>query len=189
MKAPIVIIIVIIAVIGVLIVFRTVNDSKQLTSLETYQSNEKTLMNVSSIDFQNEEMMDSRFTCDGEDLLPHLAWSGAPEGTKSFAITVLDPDAPGGMFVHWLVANIPANVNEIPQGGPAPTESTQVVNGFGKITYGGPCPPSGVHRYFFTVYALDAERIDGLSTDNFVKKVEEHALAKGEIMGKYKRQK
>lgn len=94
---------------------------------------------------------------------PHLAWSGAPAGTKSFAITVYDPDAPTGSgFWHWTVANIPADVSEIPTGGPVPAGAVEGRTDFGEPGFGGAAPPPGhgPHRYIFTVFAVDTERLE-----------------------------
>jgi len=105
--------------------------------------------------------------CGGRNISPELDWSGAPKGTKSFAVSVLDPDAPTGGFWHWWVANIPAGATALSKGagdarGAAlPAGSVQIRNDFGAIGYGGPCPPTGKpHHYRVTVYALDVDRID-----------------------------
>lgn len=95
-----------------------------------------------------------RFTCDGADVSPALAWTGVPEGTASLALIVDDPDARG--FAHWLAYAIPANMTHLGEGAGAPTTQfmPQGTNDFGRIGYGGPCPPSGTHHYRFTLYAL-----------------------------------
>ena len=144
-------------------------------------------MEITSKDFTHTQPIPSLFTCDGKDLSPHLAWSGAPEGTKSFALSCIDPDAPMGDFVHWLVYNIPPTTAELPQGGPLPTGAREVTNDFGKKPYGGPCPPSGSHRYFFTIYALKVDDLGKVSKSDFLKKVKESQLATAEIMGRYQR--
>ena len=106
------------------------------------------------------------FGCEGENQSPQLSWSGAPEGTKSFAITVYDPDAPTGSgWWHWHVVNIPASVNSVSQNasinGDLPREALQVRNDFGIFGFGGACPPPGkVHRYIFTIYALSTEQLE-----------------------------
>jgi Raf kinase inhibitor-like YbhB/YbcL family protein len=109
------------------------------------------------------------FGCSGSDLSPHLKWSNAPEGTKSFAITAYDPDAPTGSgWWHWQIVNIPVTVMEIPTGAGntktnnAPTGSTQTKNDYGNQGFGGACPPEGhgVHRYRFTLHALSVEKLD-----------------------------
>jgi Raf kinase inhibitor-like YbhB/YbcL family protein len=108
------------------------------------------------------------FGCAGGDLSPHLHWSGAPEGTKSFAVTVYDPDAPTGSgWWHWQIVNIPATVSELEMGAGselndvAPQGSIQIKNDFGQYGFGGACPPQGhgVHHYQFTVHALSVEQI------------------------------
>ncbi len=145
-------------------------------------------MELSTNSFQNGQMMDKKYTCDGSDISPHLAWSDAPSGTKSFAISCVDPDAPMGDWIHWLVCNIPADVNHIPEGGPVPAGSVVIVNDFRKTNYGGPCPPGGTHRYYFTVYALDTESISPVGKNEFFKQVEAHTIEKKQVMGTYSRQ-
>ena len=131
----------------------------------------------------------TRFTCDGEDLSPDLSWTGAPDGTSSLALIVTDPDARG--FVHWLVYDVADTPSgELPAGVSAsPAAPAQGTNSFGKPGYGGPCPPSGTHRYVFTLYALDrslelsgAPRIDELRTA-----MEGHVLAETALTGTYQR--
>lgn len=144
-------------------------------------------MEISSNDFAHNQSIPAVHTCDGKDISPHLAWSGAPEGTKSFALTCIDPDAPMGDFIHWLIYNIPPTVSELPRGGPLPTGAREVANDFGKKSYGGPCPPSGTHRYFFTIYALKVNDLGVVTKKDFLKKVKENQLASAEIVGLYKR--
>ena len=146
-------------------------------------------MEITSTDFKHNQPIPSVHTCDGKDISPHLSWSGAPEGTKSFALSCIDPDAPMGDFIHWFIYNIPATATEIPQGGPLPADAQEVANDFGKKTYGGPCPPSGTHRYFFVIYALKAANLGTVSKKDFLKKVKENQLATAEIIGLYTREK
>lgn len=122
---------------------------------------------------------------------PHLKWSGAPEGTKSYAITCYDPDAPTGSgFWHWTVANIPADVSEIPAGGPVPSGAVEGRTDFGEPGFGGAAPPPGhgPHRYIFTVFAVDTERLD-VTPDNsgavFGFNLHFHTLAKASITATY----
>jgi hypothetical protein len=150
-------------------------------------SNGVTALEITSRDFKHTQPIPSIHTCDGKDLSPHLAWSGAPEGTKSFALSCIDPDAPMGNFIHWLIYNIPSTVSEISQAGPLPAGAKEVANDFGKKPYGGPCPPSGTHRYFFTIYALKVGDLGNVSKKDFLKKVKENQLASAEIIGLYKR--
>lgn len=144
-------------------------------------------MEITSKDFKHNQSIPSVHTCDGKDLSPHLAWSGAPDGTKSFALSCIDPDAPMEDFIHWLVYNIPATVSEIPPAGPLPAGAKEVTNDFNKKPYGGPCPPSGTHRYFFTIYALKVSDLGSVSKKDFLKRVKENQLASAEIIGLYKR--
>jgi Raf kinase inhibitor-like YbhB/YbcL family protein len=144
-------------------------------------------MKLMSKDFKHNEMMDSKFTCDGKNISPHLKWDGAPTETKSFAISCNDPDAPAGDWIHWLVHGIQPNLTEIPQGGPI--SGTEVDNDFRRPKYGGPCPPSGTHRYFFRVYALKIAKLEGVSKKNFMDLVKKNTLESAEIIGLYKRKK
>jgi Raf kinase inhibitor-like YbhB/YbcL family protein len=122
---------------------------------------------------------------------PHLAWSGAPEGTKSYAVTCYDPDAPTGSgFWHWTVANIPADVTELPAGGPVPAGAVEGRTDYGEPGFGGAAPPPGhgPHRYIFTVFAVDTERLD-VTSDNsgavFGFNLHFHTLARASITATY----
>jgi Raf kinase inhibitor-like YbhB/YbcL family protein len=141
-------------------------------------------MNLESNDFKHNDLMDRKFSYRNKNLSPHLKWSDVPSETKSFALSCNDPDAPVGDWIHWLVINIPANKTEISQGGPIP--GAELKNDYGKDGYGGPAPPSGTHRYFFRVYALDIEKLDGVNKNNFMQKVKEHTIDSAEIIGLYK---
>jgi Raf kinase inhibitor-like YbhB/YbcL family protein len=143
-------------------------------------------MKLMSKDFVDKGSIPSEFTCDGKNVSPHLAWENVPDETKSFALSVTDPDAPGGTWIHWLLYNIPKNVKEIEKNR-KPAGALEIENDFGKKTYGGPCPPSGTHRYVFTVYALDVKHLEGVNKRNFLDRVEEHTIEKAVIMGVYKR--
>jgi len=140
-------------------------------------------MKLTSNDFNEGEMIPAKFTCQGDDINPHLAIEDVPSGVKSFALIFDDPDAPGGLWKHWLVKDIPADVKEINQDS---VPGKQIVNDFGKEGYGGPCPPA-LHRYFFKLYALDVETLDANDADELYKQVEEHTIAKAELMGKYEK--
>lgn len=143
-------------------------------------------MRIWSNDFQHEDMIPRLFTCDDQDISPHLAWDGVPEGTQSLALIVDDPDAPVGTWVHWLVCDIPPNVKEVPRG-TVPMGGREVRNDFGRTRYGGPCPPSGTHRYFHKLYALRVPRIDATEKRAFYAQVQQHKLAETYIMGHYRR--
>jgi Raf kinase inhibitor-like YbhB/YbcL family protein len=138
------------------------------------------------------------FGCAGGNRSPHLKWSGAPAGARSFAVTCFDPDAPTGSgFWHWLVVNIPPNVTELPPGagsadGKLPAGALQTRTDFGKPGYGGPCPPEGdhPHRYLFTVFAVAKEKLDvAANTSAAVIGFNLHfaTLEKASLMGLFKR--
>ncbi len=129
-----------------------------------------------------------KLTCDGENRSPELAWDNPPERTQSFVLIVDDPDAPNGTFTHWVAFDIPSTQREIREG--AQTVAKGGLNGAGKTGYTGPCPPSGTHRYFFSLYALDASSLglaDGASRTEVEKAMSGHLLAKAQLMGRYSR--
>lgn len=135
-----------------------------------------------------------QLTCDGEDVSPLLRWDGAPAGTKSFSLVTEDPDAPIGTFIHWVIYNLPESTKELAENLPGqkelPNGARQGRNDFGKIGYGGPCPPRGpAHRYYFRLYALDGklELAPGASRGELDKAMKGHVLAQAELMGRYKR--
>jgi len=143
-------------------------------------------MRLKSKDFEDNGNVPSEFTCDGRNISPQLSWEDAPAKTESFALSVTDPDAPGGTWIHWLVYDVPRDVRSIDRGS-LPKGAKQVENDFGMKNYGGPCPPSGTHRYIFTIYALDAERLEDVNKRNFFDKVGKHTLDKAVLKGLYKR--
>jgi hypothetical protein len=138
---------------------------------------------------------DPRYTCDFDNSSPELRWSDVPEGTQSFALIAEDPDAAPGMFAHWVVYQIPAQVHHLPAGIPAqetlPNGIRQGLNGFGKLGYGGPCPPSTdhAHRYYFRLYALRStpELPNRATRDHLLSLIRPSILATAELMGKYQR--
>lgn len=144
-------------------------------------------MKLFSNDIKPGQPIDKRFTCDGEDISPHLAWSEVPAEATSLALLCHDPDAPVGDWTHWLVTDIPVKTTGIPRGGPLPAGAKEVTNHFGYSHYGGPCPPSGTHRYFFVLYALKGPTPSGLNKSNFQAKMAAAAIAKAELMGTYSR--
>lgn len=143
-------------------------------------------MKLKSKDFVDNGNIPSEFTCDGRNISPQLSWEDIPDGTKSFALAVTDPDACGGMWIHWLVSGISKELREIDRAS-LPEGAEEMKNDFGRKPYGGPCPPSGTHRYFFVIYALDSEYLEDLNKRNFFDKIENHILEKAEIIGLYKR--
>ena len=144
--------------------------------------------------FPAEGNIPSRFTCEGENISPELTWAGVPQGTKSFALVVHDPDAPrSGGYTHWVVFNIPATATHIAENAPKqaqlPGGGIQGRNDGGSAGYTGPCPPSGTHRYYFRLYALDEvlDLKDGADKDALEKALKGHVLGQAELMGRYKR--
>ncbi|MCF6159061.1 MAG: YbhB/YbcL family Raf kinase inhibitor-like protein [wastewater metagenome] len=149
---------------------------------------------VKSSAFEEGGMIPKKYTCDGQDISPPLSWSAVPDGTKSIALISDDPDAPMGTWVHWVLFNLPADVRELSENIPPEkvleNGAKQGTTDFKKIGYGGPCPPSGTHRYFFKLYALDTEiNLDaGITKKQLLGAMEGHILAEGQLIGKYSRQ-
>lgn len=157
---------------------------------------DRALLTVSSSSFTAGGTIPIEHTCEGDDVSPPLAWSGAPAGTKSFAIIVDDPDAPDPakpkrVWVHWVVYDLPATVAELPRGASTalPAGARHGANDWGKPTWGGPCPPIGRHRYIHKVFALDQVLGDlGAPTKAELERaMQGHVLAQGEIVGTYQK--
>ena len=151
-------------------------------------------LKITSTAFDEGGMIPARYTCDGENISPPLAWSGVPDSAKTLALVADDPDAPRGTWTHWLVYQIPATEKGLPENVPArdtlDSGARQGANDFKKTGYGGPCPPTGTHRYFFKLYALDTDLNlpPGATKDQLLKALEGHTVAQGQLMGQYKRQ-
>lgn len=127
------------------------------------------------------------YTCDGENISPAFSWNDIPQETQSFALTCVDPDAPGGPFIHWLVYGIDRNATAVSEDA-IPAQGIEVENDFGRKEYGGPCPPHGErHRYIFTMYALDVKEIEGVTKENCIDLMEAHAIDQADLMGFYSR--
>lgn len=147
-------------------------------------------IHVSSSAFSEGESIPEKYTCDGQNISPPLKWNGVPEKTKSIALICEDPDAPSGIFTHWVLYDLPGTTTELVEGSSG--QGKEGVNGFGKNGYGGPCPPpGGAHRYFFRVYALDTESLGntGSLKEDLTTAMQGHILAQGQLMGRYKRTK
>ena len=161
-----------------------------LFAIQDVHTEERTMnkLQITSPVFPHNGMIPSKFTCDGADVSPTLSIAGIPEKTRSLALIVDDPDAPAGTWVHWVVWNIGAGTKEIPEGS-VPQEAIQGKNDFGKQGYGGPCPPSGTHRYNFKLYALDASIAlkSGATKAQIEEAMKGHVLAKAELIGLYRR--
>ncbi len=150
-------------------------------------------MEIKSSAFKEGEIIPVKYTCDNIDISPPLEWSQVPDGTKTFALICDDPDAPVGTWVHWVLFNLPGNILELSENVPKievlKNGARQGKNDFGKIGYGGPCPPGGTHRYYFKIYALDKELVakPGITKKELLKTMEGHILSEGQLMGRYKR--
>ena len=150
-------------------------------------------MSVTSPAFTNGGAMPKQYTCDGQNISPPLAWSGVPNNAKALALICDDPDAPNQTWVHWVVYDLPASTAGLPENVPEQEKPVsggkQGMNDFKKIGYGGPCPPSGTHRYYCRLYALDAETslAPGATKEQLVKAMEGHIVAQGQLIGMYKR--
>jgi len=152
------------------------------------------MLELTSTAFQNEGKIDRKFTCAGEDISPALSWQGVPQGTKSFALIVHDPDAPrAGGWTHWVVYNLPASTTQLKENVPKQENlaggGLQGVNDSGRVGYMGPCPPSGTHRYYFYLYALDQEFSlkSRASKADLESAMRGHILAQTELKGKFAR--
>jgi Raf kinase inhibitor-like YbhB/YbcL family protein len=143
---------------------------------------------ITSPDFTQGGMIPSRFTCEGRNVSPALEIAGIPAKAASLALVVDDPDAPGGTFTHWIVWNIPPGTRKF-AGGAAPGGAVQGTNDFGNAGYSGPCPPSGIHRYFFRLFALDAalHLTPGASRKEFDAALAGHVVAQAVLMGRYEK--
>lgn len=146
-------------------------------------------MNIQSPAFSHNGAIPPKYTCDGDDVSPPLLISGAPKNAKSLALIADDPDAPRGTWVHWVAWNIPPETMEIAEGA-LPADARDGVTDFGRAGYGGPCPPSGTHRYFFKLYALDTMlNLSATATKTDLEgAMRGHILAETQLVGTYCRQ-
>jgi len=182
---------VIVSVVVLVLLFCSCEESVQADSGAV--GGKKMELKVTSSAFAEGGLIPSKYTCDGADISPPLQWDTVPEGTKSIALVSDDPDAPMGTWVHWVLFNLPHDTNELAEN--IPPDKTlsngakQGTNDFGRIGYGGPCPPSGTHRYFFKIYALDTliDLPPGVRKQQLLKAMDGHILAQGQLIGKYKR--
>ncbi|MGD8882008.1 MAG: YbhB/YbcL family Raf kinase inhibitor-like protein [Desulfobacterales bacterium] len=150
-------------------------------------------LEITSTAFSEGEMIPTRYTCDGPDVSPDLSWSGVPDAAKSLALICDDPDAPMGTWVHWVLFNIPSNASglpaEIPSDDALENGARHGTNDFGRLGYGGPCPPGGTHRYYFKLYVLDTELNlnSGVTKDQLLDAMKGHILSEAKLMGTYRR--
>lgn len=158
-----------------------------VTSLAKAEQIERgAVMKLKSPEFENNKFIPKKFSCQGQDINPALLIEDVPQKAKSLALIINDPDAPAGDWIHWIVFDIPV-VSKIEEDS---IPGKQGINDFGKMDYGGPCPPFGTHRYFFTIYALDTELNlkEGIDIKELERAMEGHILAKAELVGLYKKQ-
>ena len=149
-------------------------------------------MRIASPAFENGQPIPEKHSCDGEDVSPALTWDDVPQGAKSLTLLVEDPDAPRGTWDHWIVFNVPSAVKGLREGagaGNLPGQALHGRNSWTRNNWGGPCPPSGTHRYFFKLFALDAmlDLSQGASKAELLEATDGHILDKAELMGTYKR--
>ncbi|MFH0868588.1 MAG: YbhB/YbcL family Raf kinase inhibitor-like protein [Candidatus Woesearchaeota archaeon] len=144
-------------------------------------------MKLTSPAFENNKEMPSEYTCDGANIIPELNIEDVPENAKSLALIMDDPDAPAGTWVHWVVWNIPPDTKTIAKG--TEPQGMQGKTSFGKMGYGGPCPPSGTHSYIFKLYALDAmlDLREGSTKENLESAMDGHIIEQAELIGPYRR--
>lgn len=143
-------------------------------------------MQLTSPAIQPNQSILLQYTCDGQNTSPPFTIEDVPPGAASLALVLDDPDAPAGVWDHWLVWNIPPDTTEVPEDS---VPGVQGRNGWGRAEYGGPCPPRGAHRYFFRLYALDGQLDlrEGATRAALEKAMQGHVLAEAELMGRYER--
>ena len=150
-------------------------------------------MKITSSAFSEGDPIPSLYTCKGKDISPPLGWIEVPEETETFVLIFDDPDAPMGTWVHWVYYNIPGSIRKLPEGfaknvNPV-SGGVQGITSFGRPGYGGPCPPSGIHRYFFKLYALNATISPGNNAGKteVLRAIKGHVLAEAELMGIFRK--
>lgn len=144
---------------------------------------------LTSPSFKNNQIIPIAYTCEADNISPPLAWGNPPMGTKSYALIMDDPDAPNGNWVHWVLYNISSSTKLLPENfQPLYSFILRGKNGWNKLQYGGPCPPSGTHRYIFTIYALD-QYFDnlkpGLTTTQLMDIIKGHIIGRAQLIGTY----
>lgn len=160
--------------------------------VKSYTLSGASAFEITSSAFEHNKTIPQQYSCDGADISPPLSWSGIPGNTKSLALIVDDPDAPGGTWVHWIVYNILPTLKELQENIPPlkilPDDTKQGINDFKEIGYGGPCPPSGTHRYFFRLYALNTKLnlAAGVTKRQLKSAMKGHIIAQAKLIGKYK---
>jgi len=161
--------------------------SKSFSSIGVISTEAEMTLQLTSDAFTNGQSIPAKYSCIGKNISPALTWTEPPAGTQSLAFIMDDPDAPGRTWVHWVLFNIPANTRNLQEGFTAYSSIAVGNNSSGKPSYQGPCPPSGTHRYFFKLYALDAtlSLSPGATKDQLLKAMDDHILAQAELMGTF----
>lgn len=163
-------------------------------SVSEITAGKKMEIKVTSTVFEEGGMIPKKYTCDGIDASPPLAWTSVPVGTRSLALICYDVDVPIRAWIQWIIFNIPADVKGLSENIPPqrrlPNGAKQGINDFSEVGYGGPCPPGSTHRYYFKLYALDKGiNLEARATKaQLLNAMEGHILAEGQLMGKYKGQ-
>ena len=159
--------------------------------MTSHPSVEAAILQVTSSAFAGNEAIPRKYTCDGDEVSPPLEWRSAPKNAKSLAVICDDPDAPSGTFTHWIVYDIPITVTKLDEGSSG--HGVEGTNGFGKIGYGGPCPPPAdtAHHYIFHVYALEIGSLGRarMSRQEVDQAMKGHIIAEGRLTGRYQRAK
>lgn len=173
-----------ILVLSIIITFITIFN---IGCIEEEQTEVIDNMKLSSPIFENGQAIPSEYTCDGADISPALNFSGIPKNAKSLALIMDDPDAPMGTWVHWVIWNIPPNITGFSKG--EKITFPQGNNSWGNIEYGGPCPPSGIHHYYFKLYALDTmlDLREGATKKQLVEAMSGHIIEQAQLIGTYSR--
>ncbi len=153
----------------------------------TSPAGQRKRLTVSSAAFADQADIPTEYTCDGEEESPPLRWSKVPDGTRSIAILVDDPDAPQGNFTHWVITGLPPTTRHI-DAGALPKGAIEGTNGAGKTGWVGPCPPKGKHHYVFRVFALDTALSKVLDRTELKEAIDGHILASGKLVGLYRKQ-
>jgi Raf kinase inhibitor-like YbhB/YbcL family protein len=182
------------AVLGFIACANRQQQATQPQATPATQPQQKGELKLTSNAFKEGEAIPRGYTCEGANVSPSLEWTGVPKNAKTIAIIADDPDAPAGTWVHWVLYNLPADglglIENTPQTETLKGGGVQGKNDFGKIGYGGPCPPSGTHHYFFKFYALDSELplTPGATKAEVEKAMEGHIVGQAQLMGTYRRE-
>ena len=172
---------------------KTALNANEIKTNNNRQVEPKMEIQLSSTAFKDGEIIPGKYTCDGANVSPPLSWTGVPANARTLALVCDDPDAPGETWVHWVAYDLPVSTSSLPEGiskdANVAAGGKRGTNDSEELGYDGPCPPSGTHRYYFKIYALDGSTSlnPGATKDQLLKAMEDHILAQGQLMGRYKR--